>query len=162
MDRPLPPTRVQASIEIAAPPREVWRYLGDFEDPEIWAAALSYARRTTGDEVGVGSRREVRYRHLLRMEQVITQWDEGRRLQYAVFKAPWPLRHFFETWEVTPSITGARVRSAVAYELWFGAVGRFVNWIFTRHVLLFEMRTGLNGLKRAAENDKLVRPPNDT
>jgi len=85
------------------------------------------------------------------MEQVVTEWREGQGLEYAVFKAPWPLRHFFERWEVTPSVSGARVRARVAYDCWVGPLGELVNWAFTRHVLRYEMRAGLNGLKEAAE-----------
>ena len=127
--------------------------LGDFEEVEEWAPALTDAFRTTGPDIGIGSRRTVEYRRLFRMEQVVTDWQEGESLTYTVFKAPWPIRHFFETWTVTPSVSGARVRSFVEYELWFGRVGAFVNWLFTRHVLQFEMRSGLKGLKRKVEQE---------
>jgi len=145
------PNRLEASIDIAASPLQVWRYLGDFEDVEEWAPALSDAYRTTGPNVGVGSRRIVRYRRLFSLEEVVTEWVEGHRLEYAVFRAPWPLRHFVERWEISPSAVGTRVSAGVSYDVWLGPLGGAVDWLFTRHVLRFEMRAGLRGLKRAAE-----------
>jgi hypothetical protein len=72
-------------------------------------------------------------------------------LEYAVFRAPWPLRHFVESWEIAPSAVGTRVSARVSYDVWLGPLGGAVDWLFTRHVLRFEMRAGLRGLKRAAE-----------
>lgn len=160
MDEAHPPTRLEATIELACSPAEAWRYLGDFDEVGAWAPAITEAHRTTGEGISVGSRRTVRYRGLFRMEQMVTEWWEGQRLEYAVFKAPWPLRRFIERWEVTPAVTGARVHAQVSYDLWFGPVGELVNWLFTRHVLRFEMRLGLEGLKRAVESGVLRRPRN--
>ena len=151
MPSPNPQGRLQATIEIECSPKEVWGILGDFEEVELWAPGITDAYRTTGPDIDVGSRRTVHYRHLFRMEQVVTEWTEGKSLTYDVFKTPWPLRNFQETWTLTPSVSGARVHTEVEYELWFGKVGRFVNWIFTRHVLSFEMRAGQRGLKRKVE-----------
>lgn len=151
MEHSIPTTRIEASIEVACSPKEVWAYLGNFEAVEAWAPALTRSVRTTGPDLDVGSRRTVEYRRLFRMEQEVTEWFEGKGLQYAVYRAPWPLRHFYERWEVSPSVIGTHVRASVAYDLWFGPVGRLANWLFTRHVLRYEMHSGLKGLKRAAE-----------
>ncbi len=147
----LPPKRLEATIEIACSPADVWSVLGDFEGVKSWAPGLSDAYRTTGPDIDVGSRRSVTYRHLFTMEQVVTEWNEGARLSYAVFRAPWPLRDFFETWTIMPTVVGSTVRAQVAYDLWSGPVGRLVNRAFTHQVLRFEMRRGLQGLKAAVE-----------
>lgn len=147
-----PPEKLEATIEIDCSPKDVWRVLGDFERVANWAPGISHSFRTTGPDIGVGSRRTVRYRRLFRMEQVVTEWTEGRSLTYAVFRAPWPLRNFVETWTLTPSVSGSRIHSVVEYDLRLGAAGRFVNWAFTRHVLASEMRSGQEGLKRAVED----------
>ena len=146
-----PPYRLSATTEVDCSPQDVWRVLGDFEEVEVWAPALTDAYRTTGPDIDIGSRRTVRYRYILSMEQVVTAWTEGERLTYAVLRVPWPLRNFSETWTVSSSPAGALVRTHVEYDLWFGALGRFVNWVFTRHVLRFEMRRGQLGLKHTVE-----------
>ena len=151
MSGPMVSYSLSTATEVRGTPRDVWPVLGDFEDVEVWAPALTDAYRTTGPDVGVGSRRSVRYRHILTMEQVITAWQDGESLTYAVFRAPWPLRNFSETWSVEPTPGGAMVRTRVEYEVRFSAVGRFVNWVFTRHVLRFEMRRGQRGLKDTVE-----------
>lgn len=147
-----PPGKLEATIEIACSPKDVWSILGDFEDVAVWAPGISDSFRTTGPDIGVGSRRTVRYRRLFQMEQVVTEWTEGRSLTYAVFRAPWPLRNFVETWTLTPSVSGSRIHAMVEYDLRLGAAGRFVNWVFTRHVLAWEMRSGQEGLKRTVED----------
>jgi len=146
-----PLRRLSATMETSSSPQDVWRVLGDFDEVEVWAPALTDAFRTTGPDIDIGSRRTVRYRYVLTMEQVVTEWTEGESLTYAVFRAPWPLRNFVERWTVAPTSTGALVRAQVTYELRFGVLGRFVDWVFTRHVLQFEMRQGQLGLKRAVE-----------
>lgn len=148
---PTPKARLEGTLEISSSPEEVWSVLGNFRGVTAWAPALSATRRTTGPDVGVGSRRAVTYRRLFTMEQAVTEWTEHQSLTYAVFRAPWPLRDFFESWTVTPSVSGSRVHVALEYGLWFGAVGRFVHWAFTRHVLRLEMRWGLEGLKSVVE-----------
>ena len=149
-----PAGMLEASIEIDCSPKEVWSVLGDFENVEKWAPGISRSFRTTGPDIGVGSRRTVRYRGLFPMEQVVTEWRHRHGLTYAVFKAPWPLRNFVETWTVAPSVSGARVHSTVRYDIRLGAVGRLANWLFTRHVLAFEMHAGQQGLKRTVENGR--------
>ena len=149
-----PRCTLSATTEINRAPSEVWSVLGDFEEVEVWAPGLTDAYRTTGPDIDIGSRRTVRYRYLLTMEQVVTEWTEGESLTYAVFRAPWPLRNFFETWTVTPSEAGSRVTTEVAYDLWFGWLGRLVDWCFTRHVLRFEMKQGQKGLRRVVESRK--------
>lgn len=158
MTGPPPPNRLEATIEIGCPPEEVWGILGDFEKVELWAHCLSAGYRTTGPDLGIGSRRTVTYRHLFEMEQVITEWTEGTSMTYHVIRAPFPLRHFLETWTVTPSVRGSRVRTEVEYGVRFGAVGRLVNWLFTRHVLRFEMHVGQKHLQRTVESGPRQTP----
>jgi hypothetical protein len=149
---PSPIARLDASMVIRGSPSEVWAVLGDFEDVETWAPGLTRSHRTTGSHIDVGSRRTVTYRHLFAMEQVVTEWSDGRRLTYAVFRAPWPLRNVSETWTVAVHEGGCLVTTELAYDLWLGWVGRVVHWLFTRHVLRFEVRMGQLGLKRVVES----------
>lgn len=138
-------------IGISRSPEEVWRLLGDFEDVEAWASSITTSYRTTGPDIGVGSRRTVRYRWVLRLEEAVTEWTEDRRLAYAVFGAPIPFRNFHETWSVEPASDGATVTACVTYELRLGWLGRLVNAAILKHILRFEVWAGLRALKRHVE-----------
>jgi len=46
MDEAYPPIRLEATIEVACSPQEVWRYLGAFEEGEVWAPGITEPRPT--------------------------------------------------------------------------------------------------------------------
>jgi ribosome-associated toxin RatA of RatAB toxin-antitoxin module len=146
-----PTCQIRRSVEILRPPDDVWRLLGDFEDVEAWASSITSSRRTTGPEVGIGSRRTVRYRWVLRLEEAVTEWTEGRSLAYDVFGAPIPFRDFHETWRIDPSPVGATVTACVQYKVGFGVAGRLLNALLMRHVLKLEVWLGVRSLKRTVE-----------
>jgi hypothetical protein len=146
-----PECELNGSIEISRRPEDVWTFLGDFEDVEAWASSITSSYRTTGPDIGVGSRRTVWYRWVLRLEEAITEWTDGQKLTYSVFGAPAPFRDFHETWSVAAAPGGATVTARVRYNLSFGFAGRLLNQVLLKHVLRFEVWAGLRALKRYVE-----------
>lgn len=143
---------LEAHIHIDRSPAEVWAVLGDFHGLAAWAPPITSAVRSTGPEIGVGSRRTVYYRGVLRMEEAVTEWVEGERLGYDVHAAPFPLRHFSESWSITPGPCGVRVTARVRYEVRAGPLGEFIHTAISRPILRREMAGGLAGLKRFVED----------
>ena len=156
-----PGCELKRSIEISRPPEDVWSFLGDFEDVEAWASSITSSYRTTGPDIGVGSRRTVRYRWVLRLEEAVTEWTEGQKLTYSVFGAPTPFRDFHETWSVAPSPEGATVTARVRYNLSLGRTGRFLNRVLLKHILRFEVWAGLRALKKHVETHSPLAPSLD-
>lgn len=156
-----PGCEIKGSIEISRRPEEVWSFLGDFEDVEAWASSITSSYRTTGPDIGVGSRRTVWYRWVLRLEEAVTEWTDGQKLTYSVFGAPTPFRDFHETWSVAAAPVGATVTARVRYNLSLGFVGRFLNQILLKHILRFEVWAGLRALKKYVEARKPATAPLD-
>ena len=156
-----PGCELNGSIDISCTPEDVWSFLGDFEDVEAWASSITSSYRTTGPDIGVGSRRTVRYRWVLRLEEAVTEWTEGQKLTYSVFGAPTPFRDFHETWSVAPSPGGATVKARVRYNLSLGLVGRLLNRVLLKHILRFEVWAGLRALKKHVETHSPLAPSLD-
>lgn len=88
-----PPTfAVTTSIEIAASPERIWKYIVSFPDlpaPEEWffKAGVAYPMRVSIDGSGVGA---VRYCEFSTgpFVEPIEIWDESRLLQFSVTQSP--------------------------------------------------------------------------
>ncbi len=75
--------RVERSIRIPAPPAEVFAYLSELDNLAEWQAGVTSARRTSGEELGVGATAVVT-RELMgqRIDAplTVTEYDPPRRL----------------------------------------------------------------------------------
>ena len=78
--------RVERSIRIPAPPADVFAYLSELDNLAEWQAGVTSARRTSGEELGVGAAAVVT-RELMgqRIDAplTVTEYDPPRRLGIA-------------------------------------------------------------------------------
>lgn len=78
-----PMQRVERIARIPAPPSEVFAYVSDLDRLPEWQSGIASARRTSGDEMGVGASAHVT-RELMgqRMEVplTVTEYEPPRRL----------------------------------------------------------------------------------
>jgi len=86
---------VRSTIEIAAPPQTVWKYVPAFSEipePQEWffRAGLAYPKLTRMEGAGIGA---TRYCELSTgpVVESIEIWDEPRVLQFAVTETPPPM-----------------------------------------------------------------------
>ena len=75
--------RVERSVRISAPPAEVFAYISELDNLAEWQAGVTSARRTAGEEMGVGATALVT-RELMgqRIDAplTVTEYDPPRRL----------------------------------------------------------------------------------
>lgn len=97
---------VRTSIEIAAPPQDVWRHVVTFSDlpePTEWyfRTGLAYPQRARIDGTGVGA---IRYCDFSTgpFVEPIEVWDEPRLLQFRVTENPAPMREWSVWGEIAP------------------------------------------------------------
>jgi len=141
------------SVHIKAPPHLVWSALSDFGDVAAWAPYMRISH-LVGDQVsGVGTRRAMQHEFGFRFEERVTNWREGEGYDFDVLKAPWPMRNVFETWRMTPSDGGVNVTTRVEYGMKLGPLGKLLDALFIRFVVLREMRSGVRGLKDYVERN---------
>lgn len=97
---------VRTSIEIAAPPQDVWRHVVSFSDlpePTEWyfRTGLAYPQRARIDGTGVGAIRYCDFSTGSFVEPVEV-WDEPRLLQFRVTENPAPMREWGVWGEISP------------------------------------------------------------
>lgn len=97
--KPAPPTYVvRSSIDIQAPPEEVWKYVIAFSEippPTEWIfkAGIAYPVRAQISGVGVGAERHCVFSTGAFVEP-IEVWDEPRRLKFSVTSNPSPMQEW--------------------------------------------------------------------
>jgi Polyketide cyclase / dehydrase and lipid transport len=80
---------------------------------------------------------------------VVTEFARGRVLEWR-FQDALGVRGM-QRWEIEPTPGGSRVRMRDSYEM-PGRLGRFFDWLLTRHAVAQRDRRDLARLKRAAEH----------
>lgn len=139
-------------VDIQAALPVVWTVLADFGGVDLWAPYMKSCHLIGERASGVGMRRGMRHAWGFRLEEVVTDWTEGRGFSFDVLRAPFPMRHVKESWVITAGNGLTTVATQVSYAMHLGAAGRLLDWQLVRHIVQREMRTGLMGLKHYIES----------
>lgn len=138
-------------VTVNAPLSVVWDVLADFGRVDEWAPYMRTCHLIGERSSGVGTRRAMRHAWGFRFEEVINEWDEHRRIAFAVLSAPYPMNNVQETWILDSGGDGVCVRSRVTYDMRLGPFGLVLDGALVRFIVKREMRSGLAGLKRYIE-----------
>lgn len=141
------PIRLEASVEIAAPPSEVWPFIADHPGWTDWFAGLSRVV-VTGRGHGTGGRRRV-VAGPARFDEVFTVWEPERQLAYAVTDTSLPgLEWMAESVTLEPAGSGTRLvfRQGIAARQGFGRL-----WSLLGRQLSAGLESSLRHLKQLAE-----------
>jgi len=138
-------------VEIGAPLDLVWDLLADFGGVSDWAPYMRASWLIGDIASGVGTSRGMRHAWGFRFVESVTQWHEGKGYSFDVLKAPFPMKDVKETWVVGHEDGRTVVETQVRYGMHLGPLGTLLDWGLVRYIVLREMRAGLGGLKRHAE-----------
>jgi uncharacterized protein YndB with AHSA1/START domain len=142
------PVCVETTIEIAAPPSDVWKHVADHLHWPEWFRALDQVD-ITGMPTGVGGERRVSVGRLA-IDEVFTAWDENEHFAFAATSSPLAfLLTLAESVRLEPAGTGCRVtyRQGLQGRRGFGfVVGRMGQRMGGG------LEAGLAGLKARAES----------
>jgi uncharacterized membrane protein YhaH (DUF805 family)/uncharacterized protein YndB with AHSA1/START domain len=168
-----PVYEVVTTVDVAAPPANVWKRVVEFdeiEDPPTWLfrAGIAYPVRATIDGTGVGAIRRCEFSTGAFVEP-ITVWDEPRRLAFDVIAQPPPMRElsiyskvyaphldgFFRSsrgeFRLVPTATGTRLEGHTWYSV---AIFPQAYWRTLSDLLLHRIHQRvLDQVKREAESD---------
>ncbi|RLE19079.1 MAG: hypothetical protein DRJ50_12525 [Actinobacteria bacterium] len=102
------PTRVERSVEIAAPPEAVWARIVDHKTWPEWFTAID-SIVILGSPTGVGGGRRVTATKMS-LDEEFTAWDENEHFAFAVVKSKLPiLESLAESVRIEPTEEGSRV-----------------------------------------------------
>jgi uncharacterized protein YndB with AHSA1/START domain len=142
------PVRVEETIEIDAPPVEVWRHLVDHVRWPEWFTPLDRVD-ITGMPTGVDGRRRVTARRMP-IDEVFTAWDENEHFAFAASSSRLVfLTTLAESIRLEPTDTGCRVvyRQGLQGRRGFGFVIEQVG-----KQMAAGLEEGLAGLKARCES----------
>jgi carbon monoxide dehydrogenase subunit G len=132
------------SVQIDAPPGQVWPVMSDVERWHEWTPTITSVRRTNAGPFRIGARARIHQPKLPPADWVVTSLEEGRSFDWES-RAPGVRvvgRH-----RVDPGPTGSRVTLSIQYSGVIGnLLGRMIGSISRRYIAL-----EADGLKRRVE-----------
>ncbi len=150
-------TIVEQTIEIAAPPNEVFVFFVPQRMPYWYGAEMDCQFEVSGGEVDFRAAQKMRvsghFRGRLGKKEiahtvVVTHYETPRLLEWR-FEDAYGVRGL-ERWELDPVPSGTRVTMRSEYEM-PGRIGRIVDWMITRRAVARRNRDYLARLRKLAE-----------
>ena len=143
--------QIETTIEIAANSGTVWTAITDLDGVANWNPNVA-AASCSSDSAGLGATRTC---HLVQgghIDEVVSEWDDGHRLQFAIGNHG-GIRSADMGLEITPTATGTRVTATADYHLAFGPLGPVIDRIAVKRQMTRMLHTGLAGLKEHVETN---------
>jgi uncharacterized membrane protein len=132
------------SVQIAAPPDQVWAVMRDIDRWHEWTPSITSIRRLNDGPFAIGTRVRIQQPRLPPAEWTVTALDEGREFDW---ESRAPGLRVLGRHTVEPSAAGSRVTLSIQYNGLVGALlGRLTGGINRRYIAL-----EADGLKRRAE-----------
>jgi uncharacterized protein YndB with AHSA1/START domain len=150
-------TIVDQSIEIAAPPNEVFVFFVPQRMPYWYGAEMDSRLEVAGGDPDfrVGQKVRISGHFKGRFSEkeiahtiVVTRYETPRSLEWR-FQDPYGVRGL-ERWELAPTPAGTRVTMRSEYEM-PGSFARAIDWLITRHAVASRNGDYLARLRKLAE-----------
>jgi uncharacterized protein YndB with AHSA1/START domain len=133
------------TIEVAAPPEDVWSVLVDVEAWPKWTASMSNVQLRTPGPLRLGSVAQVRQPRLAPTTMTVTEYKDGRSFAWSTGNR-WLTT--VGDHRVEPAAEGSRVTLTLQQNgLLAGVVGAVYKGLITRYI-----RMEAEGLKRESES----------
>lgn len=149
---------VKGEIHIDAPAEKVWQVISDLAEVQNYADSVARSYYTSSERVGTGAARHCDLLPFGTVDEVITEWEEGRRYVYSIESgggAP-PFKEGFFEWAVRPDKHGSVVSISVRYRLKFGPIGALMDKLMVGPQFRKAMPNLLIGLKHYVETGEAI------
>jgi hypothetical protein len=145
--------RVEQSIDIAAPPTEVFLFFVPQRMPYWYGAEMSAEFEVTGGEPEFRVAQKVRITGRLGKKEVghtavVTRFERPRLLEWR-FEDAYGVRGL-ERWELEPNAIGTAMKMVSKYEM-PGRFGQFWDWLITHRAVHRRNREYLERLRKYVE-----------
>ena len=139
---------VKARRQIAASPDEVWAVLADFPNIAEWNRGVNTSYATSDTTTGVGAKRHCDLAPMGALEETVTGWDEGKRMEVKIDSAArLPIVHGLATIILSGADTATDVSVEYSYEPKFGFLGHLMG----RFMLDGQFTKGFTGFLKDLE-----------
>ena len=148
---------IAAEVVVQTSAKNVWDVIADFSAVDTWAPQVTKSYVLGKKDHGVGAERYCDIKGFGSIEEVITEWIDGRSLTYRVTPLG-PLGVSYNRWTVVKiDESSCEVVVELGYDVRFGVVGKLMHSVMMRRKLEHAFPKSLQALKIRAETGKLVR-----
>jgi len=146
------------TIEIAADRHTVWAAIAALEDVARWNPNISRVEFRDGDEPAVGSLRTCHLANGGHIDETISIWEPGQRLQFAI-GSHGGIRSADMAMQLTDTAGGTAVEAIADYHVAFGPLGPVIDRLAVKRQMTRMLDAGLAGLKEHLETE--TKPQKD-
>lgn len=120
--------KVQGSIDIAAPPEKVWRFLVEPDRILKWYTLLQKFEYTSEQRTGVGTTvyMEEKAAVLMKLNFTVTDWAEAKTLTFRMTSGNF-VKGYEQTWTLEPTPSGSQFILAEDVTMPYGPLGRLLG-----------------------------------
>ena len=149
---------LSADLVVQAPAEKVWAVLADFSAVDTWVPLVTESYVIGNNDRGVGVRRRCNLERFGEINELVTEWDEGRSLSYQVSSLG-PLQSSQNSWTLIDiDETSCKVVLELDYDMRFGPIGRLMHALVLGRLLRKRIPNAIELLKKRVETGELVRP----
>ncbi len=142
--------RIESSIEISADRDAVWAAVADLDNVAVWNPDVASSTCESEETVGLGATRTCHLSGGGLIEEVVSGWDDGRRLQFAI-GSHGGIRSADMGLDRVATGDGTRVTATADYHLAFGPIGPVIDRIAVKRQMARMLERSLAGLKNHIE-----------
>ncbi len=147
-----------ADVVVQAPAKKVWDVLADFPAADTWAPQVTRSYALGSKDRGVGAGRHCDIKGFGSVDEVITEWVDGRSFSYRVTPLG-PLGVAHSRWTVLEiDESSSQVVVEFGYDVRFGLIGKLLHKVMMRRKLEEAFPEVVEALKTRVETGELVRP----
>ena len=143
--------QIETTIEISADSGAVWSAIADLEGVADWNPNVA-AASCSSDSTGLGATRTCHLAQGGRIDEVVCEWDDGRRLQFAI-GSHGGIRSADMGIDIMPTAGGTQVTATADYHLAFGPLGPVIDRLAVKRQITRMLATALAGLKEHVETN---------
>jgi len=145
--------KIKKSIEIAAPPDQIWPFFVDPEKVLEWSITFREFKYTGDQKSGVGTPLfivEKASGPLMKMNFEITEWVENERIRLKMISGA-PIKAYEQLWKLTPTDSGSEFTFYEEIIFPLGVVGKLIGLVGqgSSYKFVTEMQARLKSLVEA-------------
>jgi uncharacterized protein YndB with AHSA1/START domain len=148
--------KIEKSIEIAAPPKQIWPFFTDPEQVLQWSITFRKFQYTGEQRRGVGTPLYIEEKAggpQMKMNFEITEWAENEKLRLKMISGA-PAKSYEQLWTLAPTDSGTEFTffEEIIYPL--GVIGKLIGLAGqgSLHKVVTEMQSKLKSLVEAQSN----------
>ncbi|MGD8751089.1 MAG: SRPBCC family protein [Anaerolineales bacterium] len=142
--------KIEKSIEIAAPPEQIWPFFVDPEKVLEWSITFREFKYTGDQKGGVGAPLYIEEKAagpLMKMNFEITEWVENKRIRLKMISGA-PIKSYEQLWKLAPTDSGREFTFYEQIIFPFGVVGKLIGLVSqgSSYKFVTEMQARLKSL----------------